>query len=276
MVGKTIVFGAGFIGTRLANEFGYTLIGKQNLDPSNFLALRAFIEEEKPEVIINAVVKIGDPTSDWCESHRGETLESNLLVPANLARICKENEIYFVHMSSGCIFNGNNNGEGFKEKDTPNNYGNSFHLDTKVLTEEYLAGYNPLIIRLKMPIDSRPHKRNLITKLLKYSKVIDEKNSMTLVPDLIKTIKHLVDNRKTGTYNVFNPGTISAKEILNLYKGVIDPNHEFEVIPLDQLGTTTRRANSYMNTDKLKAEGIVLQEIHEGVKNCLIEYKEFI
>ena len=270
---KVMVFGSGFIGTRLAVELGYELIGKDLLDPSNFSVLKKFIDSENPDVIVNAVAKIGDPNSDWCESNKGTTLESNFLVPANFARICDEKGIKLVHLSSGCIYKGDNNGEGFRETDIPNNYGNSFHLDTKILAEEFILKYDPLILRLKMPIDSTPHKRNLITKLLKYDKVIDEQNSMILVSDLIRVTGELINKGATGIYNVFNPGTISAAEIMGAYQEEIDPNHIFEVIPLDKLNTKTRRANSYMNTNKLKAEGIELPEIHNAVRRCLREYK---
>jgi dTDP-4-dehydrorhamnose reductase len=269
---KTIVFGNGFLGTRISEELGYKLVGRDEVDLSDFSSLKKYIDSEKPDVIINAVVKLGKPNADWCENNHGVTLESNVLVPSNFARICEEKSIYLVNMSSGCIYNGDNNGKGFLESDKPNYYGVSFHLTTKILGEKILEGFPGLIVRLKMPIDVKPHPRNLITKLAGYSSVIDEQNSMTTVPHLIKTMEKLINKRAIGTYNVFHPGTISATEIMNMYKEIVDPNHSFKTIPLDELKTVARRSNSYLNTDKLRAEGIFLPEIHDAVRECLEKY----
>jgi len=273
---KVTVFGKGFLGTRISEKLGYNLIGQDELDPANFSALKEYINSENPDVIINAAVKIGKPNADWCEANHGITLESNVLVPANFERICREKGIYFVHMSSGCIYNGDNNGKGFLESDRPNNYGVSFHLTTKIMAEKMLENFPCLIVRLKMPVDVKPHPRNLITKLAGYNKVIDEQNSITIVPDLISTMEKLINKKAIGTYNVFNPGTISAAEIMTMYTEIVDPNHSFTKIPLDELQTKVRRANSYLNTDKLISEGIYLPEIHEATRECLREYKNNI
>jgi len=271
---KVIVFGAGFLGTRISEELGYTLVGRDEVDPTDFSALRKYLDSERPDVVVNALVKLGKPNSDWCETNHGVTLESNVLVPANLSRLCVERDIFFVHMSSGCIYSGDNYGRGFSESDEPNNYGVSFHLTTKILAEKTLEGSPCLILRLKMPIDTRPHPRNLITKLAGYESVIDEQNSMTTVPSLIGAMQSLINKRANGIYNIFHSGTISAAEIMGMYQEIVDPNHTFRTIPMDELKglTVTERSNSYLSTDKLMAEGIHLPEIHDAVRECLEEY----
>lgn len=271
---KIFVFGKGFLGTRISSELGYRLIGRDEVDPSDFKSLEKFLISENPKAIINAAVKIGFPNSDWCENNKGATLESNIVIPANFSKICKERNIFFTQLSSGCIYNGPNGDNGFSELDPPNNYGSSFHLDTKIMAEKLLEGSNSLIIRLRLPIDVMPHPRNLITKLAKYREVIDEKNSITFVPDLIKVIDFLISNNKRGTYNVVNPGLISAKEIMKMYQEIVDPAHYFETIPLNKLNVIGKRSTTYLNTDKLNFEGISLPEIHEATRCCLNEYKK--
>ena len=44
---------------------------------------------------------------------------------------------------------------------------------------------------------------------------------------------------------------------------------------LDKI-TKGKRSNCVLNADKLKRGGIILPEIHEGVKYCLLNYKKSI
>ena len=273
---KVIVFGKGFLGTRISEELGYRLTGRDEMDPTNFSALEKYLDSEKPDVVINAIAKTGRPNIDWCEDNRGVTLESNVLVPANLGKACTDKGIYFVHLGSGCMYNGDKGGKGFSEEDKPNFYGPQFYAITKILAEKILEGLPCLILRPRMPVDVSPNPRNLITKLAGYSRVIDEQNSMTTIPHMIDALKKLIEKRVMGVYNFVNPGTISASEIMQTYKEIVDPNHSFKVFSLGELDTITKakRSNCYLNTDKLREEGIILPEIHEAAKECLIKYKE--
>lgn len=272
---KKVVFGAGFLGTRIADEFGYELIDRK-INVLDSESLSNFLDKEKPDIVINAIGKTGRPNIDWCESHKEETMESNLVAAVNLALNCSKKDIYFVHLGSGCIYRGDNNGNGYGEEDESNLKG-QFYARTKVLAEKSLKEFPCLQVRIRMPIDDRPHERNLIDKLVKYQKVIDTQNSMTTVPHILPALETLINKKKTGVYNFTNPGTISAAEIMQMYKEIIEPSHKFETISLDELDKITvgRRSNCMLNTDKLRAEGIQLPEIHEAVKECLLSYKKY-
>ena len=270
---KAIVFGAGYLGTRIAKKFGYELT---NLNPLNIEVLSTFLDKEKPDIVINAIGKTGRPNIDWCEDNKQLTIESNVIAAANLCIECSKRNIYFVHLGSGCIYYGDNNGEGFSEEDEPNFYGPQFYAKSKTLAEKILKEFPSLILRLRMPIDEEPNERNLIDKLLKYNKLIDIQNSMTIVPDMLDSIKILIQGRKTGIYNIVNPGTISAAEIMKMYKQIVDPFYNFEILSLEELDNITKgkRSNCVLNTDKLKSEGINMPEIHNAVRTCLLKYKE--
>ena len=270
---KGVIFGAGFLGKKVSEEFGYPTC---SLDVLNLPSLSAYLDQEKPGIIINAVGKTGRPNIDWCEEHKGETIMSNFVGAVNLCVEAAKRGIYFVHLGSGCVYDGDNNGKGYTEEDEPNFYGPQFYAKTKILAEKALKEFPCLQIRLRMPVDDMPHDRNFIDKVKKYSKVIDIQNSMTTVPHMLKALKVLIEKRKTGIYNFVNPGTISAKEIMQMYKEIIKPEHEFEVFSLEELDSITKgkRSNCYLNTDKLKGEGIELPEIHEAIRECLMRYKE--
>jgi len=281
MVGKAekmkgIVFGKGFLGMRIADYLGYKVVGRE-VDVLNSDSLSNFLDKEKPDVVINAIGKTGRPNIDWCESHQPETFEANVKVAENLGKNCSKKGIYFVHLGSGCLYRGNNNGKGYSEEDEPNLHG-QYYAITKIDAEKRLKKFPCLQLRIRMPIDDRPHERNLIDKLAKYDKVLNTQNSMTTVPHMLGALETLIEGRKIGIYNMVSPGTISAAEIMQMYKDIIDPSHKFEAISVDELDkiTIARRSNCMLNTDKLRAEGIELPEIHKAVEECLLSYKNYL
>jgi len=125
-----------------------------------------------------------------------------------------------------------------------------------------------------MPIDDRPHPRNLIDKLKGYPKVIDVPNSMTIVPDMISGLGQMIDKRLDGVYNMVNPGTITAAEIMERYKCLVNEEHVFGIMSLDELNNTVtqERSNCVLSSDKLERAGIILPDIHLAVDECLRSY----
>jgi dTDP-4-dehydrorhamnose reductase len=272
---KGIIFGAGYMGNRLAEELDYNLT---KLNPLNLNELRDFLDSEKPPVVINAIGKAGRPNIDWCETHKEETTLSNVSAAITLGVECSKRNIYFVHFGSGCLYAGDNNGKGYTEEDPPNCPGKQFYQKTKYLTEQMLREFPGLILRIRFPIDNRPHERNLIDKLLSYPSVIDVPNSMVIVPHMIKAIEKLINMRAGGIYHMVNPGMISPFEILKMYQNTVAPSFCPKEMTLAELDRSTigKRTNCMLNTHKLNSAGIYLPEIHEGVKECLLKYKEYL
>jgi dTDP-4-dehydrorhamnose reductase len=248
-----------------------------DVDITDSKAVRIELRKKEPDVVINTAGRTGRPNIDWCEEHKKETATSNIVGPLILAEACREQSIYWVHLGSGCIFQGNgSNGEGFKENDEPDPP--SFYSWTKYWGDSVSKNSPVLILRLRMPVDNRPHSRNLIDKLAGYGYVIDSQNSITIIPDLLEVAKQLIEKRRLGIYHVVNPGTISPAEIMELYKKEVNPKRKkFMVISNEQLHGFTlvkaRRSNCTLNTDKLQREGIKLKPIKERITELLREYK---
>ena len=269
---KYLIFGRGMIGTRLFEFLEDAYLS--SVDIGNQEEVRNEILDKNPEVIINCAGKTGKPNVDWCEDHKVETLYSNVIGPLILVKVCQELKKYFVHVGTGCVYEGDNNGRGFSEEDKPNFFG-SFYSKSKIWSQEALSEFeNVLILRLRMPILSEVSDRSYIRKIVKYPKIISEKNSMTIVDDLLEVTKYLIENKRTGTYNVTNPGSISPKEILDMYKEIVDSTHTYEDISLDELHSFTKakRSNCVLNTDKLEKE-FKLKTIRERVREILEKYK---
>jgi len=270
-----IVFGKGFLGTRIAHEMSYEIAGREETDVLNPSSIGSYLDRKKPSIVINAVGKTGRPNIDWCEENKEETVQSNILAAANLCTESIKRGIYFVHLSSGCIYFGDKGGEGYNEVDEPNFY-SSFYSRTKIIAEKILKEFPCLQLRIRMPVDDRPHDRNFIDKITKYPKVINVQNSMTTVPHMIDAAKKLIGKRATGIYNLVNPGAIGAAEIVQMYQKIVNPSHRFSIMTLNELDSITkaRRSNCILNTDKLAREGINLPEIHQAIEECLLKYKD--
>lgn len=275
---KILIFGKnGWLAQKFNDFFDNSQISE--VDITDLSAINAELDSIKPDIVINAAGKTGRPNIDWCEDNDKETLIANVIGPRNLSRACSKRNIYWVHLSSGCIFQGlGPKDKGFTENDlaTPP----SWYSWTKYFADQFLKDKPVLIIRLRLPIDVVPNPRNLINKLIKYPKVIDDKNSVTVVPDLLRAVKELIEVKATGIYNVVNPGIISPAEIMSIYKKIVDPNHKFEVIQTEQLYkqglASAARSNCYLNTNKLQAQGIKLKDINQRIVEIIKEYKKNI
>lgn len=265
----------------LAQKFNQYIEDSYNseVDILDLPALRRELDEKRPEVVINAAGITGRPNIDWCEEHKAETVAGNVAVPLNILQACSERNIYWMHLGSGCVFQGEGlNGRGFSEEN--DNLANppSFYSWTKFWADSILKHFPVLILRLRLPIDNKPNPRNLIDKLIKYPQVIDSKNSIIVIPDFLEAAKKLIEKRCTGVYHVVNAGVIAPSEIMELYQKIIDPTHQFKIISEEEIYSQglarAKRSNCFLNTEKLQKEGIYLKPIKERMTEIMDEYKK--
>lgn len=93
---------------------------------------------------------------------------------------------------SGCIYcydedHPEGSKPGFNESDVPNFQG-SFYAKTKTMVQELAAAYpNVLMLRIRLPItgDLINCRRNLVTKILGYDRVVNIQNSLTVLPEML-------------------------------------------------------------------------------------------
>src|SRR3989338_11654987 len=97
-----------------------------SVDIADSTAVSEELDRVKPDIVINAAGKTGRPNVEWCEDHKEETLHANVTGALVLLEECLKRNIYLVHMSSGCIYEGDKGGAGFTEEDPPN-FSGSFY-----------------------------------------------------------------------------------------------------------------------------------------------------
>jgi len=274
-MGRILIFGAGWLGHKFQEYLGAEVSAADITDGRQ---VAGALERVKPGTVINAAGKTGKPNIDWCETHRQETVASNVTGPLVLLKECLPRNIRLVHLSSGCIFNGPApRPEGFSEEDEPRPA--SFYAWTKARAEEVLREFPVLILRLRMPIDGIPNPRNLITKLAGYPEIVDVENSLTAVEDLLFAAKRLIAEDAVGIFNVVNPGAVRHPEIMDRYRAMVDPGHAYRVISTEELYrkgmVKTGRSNCILDTRKLARAGVVLRPVSERIEECLKIYKTY-
>jgi dTDP-4-dehydrorhamnose reductase len=266
--------GAGFLGQRLAASLPGTLLVRTDI--TDGVAVEGALREHAADAVINCAGKTGRPNVDWCETHQEETYRANVLGPLVLAEACRKQGAYLLHLGSGCIFYGPSpDPAGWAEEDAANP--SAFYSRAKYAADLVLSRLpNVGIARLRMPIDGAPGERNLITKLARYREVIDVENSVTVIEDLIGVVRGLLDRRATGIFHATNPGTMRHRELLALYRELVDPAHRSTLIGEGELvgrGLAAKaRSNCVLTSRRLAEIGITMRPIEVALRDAMVKY----
>lgn len=274
---KVLLIGStGFIGSHLKPAFekeGWQVLTPR-IEVRNLSEIEKVLTELKPDVLVNASGMTGKPNVDWCEMNQDETMSVNVAGSINLASAAKKHNVYMVQLASGCIYDGYPEG-GYTEEDEPNYFG-SVYSRSRALSEKALREFpNVLQLRVRIPILGKSHPKNLIDKLIKYPKMINRLNSCTVIEDFIPATIALIKKKQTGVLNMTNIGALDHVQIMTLYKEIVDPNHEYHLMPkAEEDELCKRRSNTLLNTDKREALGIHMSPLEESLRRILTEYKK--
>ena len=228
MYKKILVTGAnGMLGQDLCpilEDEGYEVIETdiQNLDITNFDEVKRVLLEDKPDAVIHCAAYTNvDKAEEDLETAR----KINVLGTENLAKICGENNITLVYISTDYVFDGGlEKGNSYKPTDKTNPL-NNYGL-TKFEGEEAVRKYcsNHIIARTAWLYGI--HGKNFVETMLSLSdkpelKVVDDQvGCPTWTCELSNGIIKLLQEGNFGTFHVCGSGKTSwygfAKEIFKL------------------------------------------------------------
>lgn len=291
---------SGYIGSEFIRELGcrgmpYAALSRSEVDYTHFGSLLRYIQEHRPDFIINAAGYTGKPNVDACETRRAETLWGNVLLPATVGHACLVERVPWAHISTGCIYNGTilaaNRARvierdlsearvralaaadatslvGFNEADPPNftfqTPPSSFYSGAKALAEEVVSRSGCRYIwRTRLPFDHHDHPRNYLSKLQRYSRVYDNLNSVSNRGEFVRACLHLLEsNAAPGVYNLTNPGFVSTREVIDMVKHILKPSRTFEYWKDDQEfyahAAVAHRSNCILDVSKALSAGVQL------------------
>ena len=303
---KTLVYGhAGWIGRQFIellqqerakelDAFDFVL-GNSRVDDTP--SLYKELDEVSPSHVISFIGRthgtIGATkytTIDYLEQPGKlvENVKDNLFSPISLALACKERNIHYTYLGTGCIFNYKNmegvpgkvndieQEEGFEEDDIPNFFGSGYSV-VKGFTDRLMhqLSENVLNLRIRMPIVAKEHPRNFITKIVNYSKVCSVPNSMSVLDELLPIVISMLKSRIVGTVNLTNPGVISHNEILEMYKKHVEPDFTWNNFSVEEQRKILAcdRSNNYLDTAVLEKFAPNVRCIKDAMEDTLKHYK---
>jgi len=246
----------------LASKYEYTFLftDKDELDITDYKAVKEFSLSNKIDIIINCAAYTA---VDRAEDEQELAKKINYLGVENLAKVSKESNISFIHISTDYVFNGRNF-RPYLETDKTNPQ--SVYGETKLEGERALIEINPknsIIIRTSWVYSS--HGNNFVKTMIRLGAerdslgvIFDQIGTPTYAKDLAKSILDIIPkikNSKVEIYNYSNEGVASwydfAKEIMRMAK------LDCEINPIETkeyLTPANRPHYSLLNKSKIKKE----------------------
>ncbi|MDX2164825.1 MAG: dTDP-4-dehydrorhamnose reductase [Gammaproteobacteria bacterium] len=267
---KILVTGAkGQVGSeiikRLPNCVAYD---RDELDITDIKQIRNKIQEHMPNVVINCAAYTA---VDKAESESDLAFLINKTGPENLAKVCEENKIFLMHLSTDYIFDGTKNAP-YVETDQANPQ--SVYGESKWQGEEAVRKYckNYLILRVSWVFGEYGH--NFVKTMLRLAKektelkiVSDQVGCPTYAGDIADVLLSISKNPKIGTYHY------CGKPVTNWYEfaKVILKDKDINIIPIKTTDYPTlakRPQNSVLNCDLFtRTFNIGLSEWQNGLKH---------
>jgi dTDP-4-dehydrorhamnose reductase len=283
-----VLGGSGYVGTAIVaalRERGtpFRNVSRHETDYTRADALRQMLESLRPTAVINAAGFTGRPNVDACEVAKTECLAGNAVLPGTIRGVCEELQIPWGHVSSGCIYTGSRpDGGGFRETDPPNfsfrQNNCSFYSGCKALGEELLEGAERCWIwRLRIPFNHRDSGRNYISKLLRYRRLLDARNSLSHLDEFAAVCVDCIERQVPfGTYHLTNPGSVTTREVVDLIRKTGLADREFDFFETEseflQVAAKTPRSNCVLDTEKAAAAGLGMTPIREALERAMREW----
>ena len=255
---KILIFGNGQIGNFYLDYF------TQNTDHASIITssdvtdaktVEEIIKNEAPNVVINTASKTN---LEWIKEHQLETFNSNVLGANIAAQLCSDNGIYYIFLSSGCIFESKDENDIKTEDSIPSPQ--AFYSWTKVWAEQIIPwrkkdSFKFLILRPRQPISSKVSYKNMLIKLLTFTRFVDTPNTGTVIEDLMGWTKELMEKRVTGVVHVANEGWSTPYKIALLLKKHVLPELEVNIMTKEELDAITpvKRVDTILDVSKLKS-----------------------
>ncbi len=262
--------GSGLVGSRFIELYGsrFDIVSPTHdeLDILNANELSNWVKDSLAQVVINFT---GFTNVDEAEKEKdnpsGMAYKLNVLAVGNLAKICAENQIHFIHLSTDYVFDGTKN-EPYVETDKPNPV--NWYGRTKRLGEEEILSINMdyTLVRPEMPYSSKFLKKSDIArtflKMLQDGKEIngvsDQKITPIYVDDLVNALAKIVEKKPKGIYHIASTDYTTPYDLavmiadkFNLDKSKIKP---VPFADYNQTRPAKRPQNSYLDTTKFQTE----------------------
>lgn len=273
-----LILGDGYMGNHLYNHlsqfFKVDKKSRKQLDYHDPNTLYKYLLNNDVKVVINCSGFTGTPNIDEAELKKDLCWELNVDVPKLINNICDKAGINYLHVSSGCIYDGYH--KDWTEEDAPNfgmfNNKASFYSKCKHAFELTTKDLKGKILRIRMPLGPDSSRRNYLSKIRNYNNLIDFKNSKTYIPDFCEFVKELLIKEDgfwtcREIYNVVNPDPLTTKQVCDIMTEYGYQNNHWKFVDISELDIISSRSNCVLDCSKvmeiykMKTEEETLREI---------------
>ncbi len=281
--------GSGYVGSEFVRLFEQTGVQFKGLrrnqvdlyDPSS---LAQALKDCGADFLINCAGYTGKPNVDACEQQRTDCLMANAVLPGMIAEGCAMAGIAWGHVSSGCIFTGEKpDGCGFSEVDPPNfsfrQNNCSFYSGSKALGEECLADAPDCFVwRLRIPFNHVDSGRNYLSKVMRYARLLDARNSLSHLGEFVQACYDCWHNKLDfGIYNLTNTGSVTTRDVVAMIQRAGLSNKEFSFFENEEefmrMAAKTPRSNTVLDNSKALTAGLKLSPVEEAIAKTLGQWQ---
>lgn len=275
---KILITGAnGMLAKEIKEKFAQgnelILTDVAELDITNREAVMKYVEEKKPELIINCAAFTAVDKAE----EAGEIVEKiNADGPGNLAKAAKANDAVLVHVSTDYVFGGDLDVEKDYKEDDPKKPVTAYGI-TKLHGEEQIQENTDkyYIFRTAWLYGDG---NNFVRTMLKLgnekdeiSVVADQHGSPTYAEDLANIIAEAIEKKiPYGLYHSTNQGFTTWYDFTKKIFELADIKCNVQPVTSEEFIRPAKRPkNSKLNKQKLLDQGVTVPEWEDGLKRYL-------
>ncbi len=254
----------------------FLFITKEELPIDDFDAVSKYFSEHPIVYCINCAAYTA---VDKAETEKETAFLINAEATANLARVCKQQHVHLIHISTDYVFDGTSK-HPYKETDPTcpvNTYGES-----KLMGEQLALQNNPSTVIIRTSWLYSAFKNNFVKTMLRLMKEKDSINVVndqfgcpTYAADLAAAIMQIISSGKfyknPGIYNYTNAGTTSWYEFAVTIKKLTGNVCIVNPVSTSRYPTAAKRPKySVLDTTKIKEVfNVSIPEWKPSLEKCI-------
>ncbi len=278
---KILITGSsGFLGSRLAlyykDKFDLLLPSHSELNVSREEAVKAYLEENLPEIVIHCAAL---SNTGYCEQHEEESHRVNVQGTVRVAKACKQIGAKLIFMSSDQVYNGTPLPDLLKEEDvlqSVNIYGRH-----KLEAEQRTQWNMPESVGLRLtwmydlPDSALKLNSNILVNIQKASDegktllaATHEYRGVTNVWEVVKNMEKVI-SLPGGIYNFGSANSLNSYDLhfkAASIMGIKDPS---QLVLADNERFSDQERNLTMDCVQIEKHGIHFSDSVEGIESAI-------
>jgi len=280
---KILILGAtGFLGKKLMTDLSKNhevvgtchkenIPGLYNIDALDFVGLKEFILNIKPQVIIDTIALT---SSLECERNPDLAKQLNYQTASNIVSVSNLVGAKLVFISSSYVFDGSKG--NYSEEDMPNP--TNVYGKTKVLAEKEVLESNGIVLRVDIMYgyNGKNNNNGIFGKIIA-SNTLEERNPAQLrcplfVDDVSSAITTLIEKNQSGIFHLCGPDKITIYDFQKKLESIIRKESIIKVIN-DPHAKIRPPMDTTLNLKKVNKLGIKTTNLEEGLAKLKKQFK---